>query len=220
MENKKKIQLFYRMILYVLGLWLMAFGAAFSINAQLGIAPKSSFSFVLSLILKTKMGYCVIAVSVIHLVLQILILRKDFSRKNLLQIIPSILFGFLIDLSRQIIGDFVLPTYFGQLVLLISGGLLVGIGVTLYISARFVPLTAEGLCLVISQKYHFAFHNVKNIQDILSVMLAAACSYIFLDELTGIREGTIILALLIGRFVKYARLLILPVINRYVYQEN
>lgn len=213
-KSKDQRNLAVRIIVYFIGLSIIAVAVALSVSTELGVSAGTSYTFVLSLILDTKMGYCVIAVSVLHLVIQLIMLGKEFPLRNLLQIIPAVTFGYLIDFTRDILGEITYSSYMWRLCAIILSCALAGIGVSLYISAHLIPMTADGLCLVIAEKYKFKYHNVKNVSDIAKVALAVIMSFVFLHKLAGVREGTIILALLTGRFVKYANIIFSPIFKK------
>ena len=63
-------------------------------------------------------------------------MRKDFKWINLTQLIFSTIFGYFVDLAKWIVGDFAIPTYAGQLLMLAISILLVAIGVSLYMGGQ------------------------------------------------------------------------------------
>ena len=114
----KKNNWIARVIVYALGLLILAFGVAFSVNSNLGVSPANSFPYVVSLILNQKMGTCVTVIFISYILLQILILRKEFQWINLTQILFSTLFGKFVDFAKMVLGDFCIPTYAGRLLML------------------------------------------------------------------------------------------------------
>ncbi len=64
----------------------MAFGVAFSINAELGTSPVSSIPYVTSLISGLTVGTTTIIVNTVIVLLQIVVLRRHFRLIRLLQI--------------------------------------------------------------------------------------------------------------------------------------
>ena len=100
-----------RVVIYAIGLLVLAFGVAFSVNSNLGVSPVNSFPYVVSLIVGKSLGTCVTVIFISYILLQILILRKDFQWINLTQILCSTLFGKFVDMAKMIVGDFTIPTY-------------------------------------------------------------------------------------------------------------
>lgn len=212
-KNKK---IFLRIALYILGLFILALGVAFSINSSLGVSPVSSLPYIISLIIKKDMGTIVIIVFSAFILIQILLLGKDFQWINLTQLIFSTIFGYFVDFAKFILGDFTIPTYIGQLIMLTISIILVAIGVSLYVDAKLVNMPMEGMVAAINKKVFKkkTFADVKVIMDSTVVVIGIFLSLIFMGKLEGIREGTILCALLVGKTMKAIQKKILPKIEK------
>lgn len=92
--------------------------------------------------------------------------------------------------------------YIIQFLLLLFSCLVVAFGVLLEIQTEVVYLPADGVIVAISQVLKKEFPKVKPFVDTSMVILAAVLSIVFLGYLAGVREGTIISALIIGPIVK------------------
>jgi uncharacterized membrane protein YczE len=90
----------------------------------------------------------------------------------------------------------------GTMGLCIIGIILVGIGVSLEVEANFTVVAGEGLVLAITKVLHTKFGNTKIIFDVTLVLIAAVLSFFFLGKITGVREGTLAAALLVGQISK------------------
>jgi len=193
---------FARLCVYLLGLLITAFGAVFSINSGLGISPVSSLPYVLSLIFDTYIGIFIALLLILFLFFQFLILRRDFKPIQLLQILSSVLYGFFVDIARLIVGDLFIPTYFGQLLMLTISITLLSCGIFLFITANLIPLSAEAFVHTLAQKVpKLLFYRGKMIMDSTIVTLSICTSLLFLGRLYGIREGTILSAIFVGRLI-------------------
>lgn len=83
LEKKLSIsKLINRIIFYIIGLFFLALGVAFSVNSQLGVSPVNSLPYVLSLIIEKDLGTMVIIVFSLYIIIQILILRKEYIKKG------------------------------------------------------------------------------------------------------------------------------------------
>ena len=93
--------------------------------------------------------------------------------------------------------------------------LLVAIGVSLYMGVKLVNMPMEGMTHAISEKIlkKLPFHDVKVIMDCLSVGIGIVLSFVFLGKLEGIREGTVICALLVGKLMKPVQKVLKPIIE-------
>lgn len=143
---------FHRLFVYILGLFVLALGVAFSINSNLGVSPVNSLPYVLSKIAHWDLSLMVTLVFTFYVLLQLLILRKDFKWISVFEIAFSFVFGYFVSLGQLILGDFTIPTYFGQLLMMVISILLIGLGVSMYINARLLPMPMEGLALALSSK--------------------------------------------------------------------
>lgn len=194
------MKIFFRVVIYLLGMFSLALGVAVSVNSGLGVSPVNSFPIAISTVTGFPKGTCVTVVLVIYVLIQIAILRKDFKIKNLLQVVFATIFGYFVDLCLLLIGDFAIPTYFGKLAMLAMSIVLIGLGLALYLAVDIVPMPSEGLSLAITEKLKkYPFHRIKIIFDCTSVTLAIIVSFVGLGTITGVREGTVLTALLAGK---------------------
>ena len=214
----KKNKWIARIAAYAIGLLILAFGVAFSVNSNLGVSPANSFPYVVSLILNTKMGNCVTVIFICYILMQILILRKDFQWINLSQILFSTLFGKFVDFAKMVLDGFCFPTYTGRLLMLAISIVLIAIGISMYMGAKLVNMPTEGLASAIAAKLpNKEFHQTKVMVDCASVGTALILSMCFLGGLQGIREGTIISAIVIGKVIPYANKVTKPILQKFCF---
>ena len=159
-----------RILLYCVGLMFLAFGVAFSVNSNLGVSPINSLPYVISLILKVDLGRCIVGVFVTYMIVQVIIKRKEYKWINLTQLIFSTIFGYFADFAKGVMHGFVIPTYFGQLLMMAISIVLVAIGVAIYMDVKLVNMPMEGMTLAISDCFpNIEFHKIKIIVDCSSV---------------------------------------------------
>jgi uncharacterized membrane protein YczE len=91
----KKDRLLIRCIVQVAGLFIMALGVALSVKADLGTSPISSVPYVYSMGFPFTMGVSTVAINVIFILLQIVVLKKEFQPIQLLQLPVAIILDFL-----------------------------------------------------------------------------------------------------------------------------
>lgn len=123
-----------RYLSFIFILFIIAFGTSLSIRANLGSSPISAPPYVLSLIpgIPLTMGTIVIMMHVLFIIIQILLLRKDFELRQLTQILVSFLFGFYTDVTMWMTSFMQIPATLPHAIgwplqfveLLIGGGLL------------------------------------------------------------------------------------------------
>ena len=71
-----------RLIIYLVGLFIMAFGVSASIISNLGVSPIDTIPYVTSEILKIDMGICTTAIFTCYVLLQMLLLGRRFEAEH------------------------------------------------------------------------------------------------------------------------------------------
>ena len=192
MEKRK------RYLIFLVGLFVNSLGVSLITKANLGTSPISSIPYVLSLNFPFTLGNFTIFFSIFLIVLQLIILRKNFKLEHILQIPVSIIFGYFIDLT-MILFSWVNPeAYIMKIVYLLIGCLILGVGVYMEVLADVVMLPGESFVRAIVLTWKTNFGTTKICFDVSMSVIAAVLSFIFAGSLAGVREGTVIAALLVG----------------------
>lgn len=191
-----------RSLLLCVGLFIMAFGVAFSIKAGLGTSPISSLPYVVSQFTPLSVGTATIVMHIVLILLQILLLRRQYDPVQLFQLPVALVFGVLTDFSVWALRGITVGTYPAQWLLCVVGILLVGIGVSFEVTANVVTLAGEGMVLAVCKAFRVKFANAKVGFDVTLVLIACLLSLIFLHQLSGVREGTVAAAIFVGLTAK------------------
>ena len=187
-----------RYIVFLIGLFINSLGVSLITKADLGTSPISSIPYVLSLNFPLTLGQFTIAFSLLLILIQLVILRRNFKAEHLLQIPISILFGYFIDLTMVML-FFVDPqTYLSSVIHLLIGCVILGFGVYTEVLADVAMLPGESFVRAVSSTWKTEFGSTKVAFDVSLTVIAAVLSLIFSHRLDGVREGTIIAALLVG----------------------
>ena len=209
--RQKTIEYIKRTAVLIIGLIIMSFGVGLSIRADLGTSPVSSIPYVLNIITGMSVGTTTIIVNVIIVLLQIVLLRKKFRSLQLLQLPVCIAFGLLCDVALACMPGVIPQNYWQQWLICAAGIVLVGVGVSLEVTANVTTLAGEGLSLAMCQLFpKIKFGYMKVIVDYSFVVIAVALSFIFLQRLAAVREGTVAAALLVGIIAKTLNRFIVP----------
>lgn len=201
--NKLPIYILKRYLLLLVGLSIMAFGVAFSIKASLGTSPISSVPYVVSLFTPLTVGTATITMHCVFILLQILILRKNYHPIQLMQLPVAFFFGYLTDFGVWAVQGITCNTYWQQWIVCLIGILLVAVGVSFEVKAGVVVLAGEGVVLAICKvlpKVKFGYMKVGF--DVTLVVIACVLSIVFTGRLQGVGEGTVAAALLVGLIAK------------------
>lgn len=204
-----KTEIAKRYLIFLVGLFINSLGVAFITKADLGTSPISSIPYVLSLGFPLTIGQFTIGFSILLILLQIILLRKKFEPVQLLQIPVSVLFGYFIDFSMDVLLYWLAPErYTEKIVFLLIGCLILGFGVFLEVTANVVMLPGEGVVRTINEIIRKEFGVVKICVDMSMCILAVIISLCMFHGVSGVREGTVISALLVGYISKvYGHLL-------------
>jgi len=198
-----KKELLKRYIFFIIGLFVNALGVSFITKASLGTSPISSIPYTLSMGFPFTMGQFTSGLNMILILGQILLLRKKFERVQLLQIPVSFLFSFFIDLTMSGL-YFINPnTYFIKVIFLLVGCIILGLGISMEVIADVVMLSGEAFVKAISSTIKKEFGTTKIAFDTTLTIGACIVSLILFNNIAGIREGTIVAALIVGLIAKF-----------------
>ena len=201
--NKLSVYILKRYLLLLVGLSIMAFGVAFSIKASLGTSPISSVPYVVSLFTSLTVGTATITMHCVFILLQILILRKNYHPIQLMQLPVAFFFGYLTDFGVWAVRGIHCDTYWQQWLVCLAGILLVAVGVSFEVKAGVIVLAGDGVVLAICKVFpKVKFGYMKVGFDVTLVIIACILSLSFTGQLQGVREGTVAAALLVGMLAK------------------
>ena len=187
-----------RYVIFLIGLFVNSLGVSLITKASLGTSPISSIPYVLSLSFPFTLGNFTIFFRVFLILLQLLILRKNFKLEHVLQIPVSIVFGYFIDLTILLFTWVNPQSYVMKIVYLLIGCLILGIGVYMEVLADVVMLPGESFVRAIVLTWKTNFGTTKIFFDVSMAVIAAVLSLGFAGHFNGVREGTVIAALLVG----------------------
>lgn len=203
-----KIELVKRYLIFLAGLFISSLGVSFVTKAELGTSPISSIPYVLSLRFSWTLGNFTIAFSLLLILVQIFILRKNFKAEYFLQIPVSIFFGYFIDKTMLLLNNMHPIFYYQKIIALFAGCIILAFGVYLEVLANVAMLPGESFVRAIVLIWNKNFGNTKVAFDATMCVCAALLSILFFHKLEGVREGTLICALLVGFIARlFGRLL-------------
>jgi uncharacterized membrane protein YczE len=192
-----------RYIIFFVGLFISSLGVSFVTKANLGTSPISSIPYVLSLGFQPTLGQFTIIFSLLLIVLQVILLRKKFKKRDLLQIPVSVVFGYFIDGTMFLLKGLVPESYGFKLLALFAGCTILAIGVYFEVIANVVMLPGEAFVKAVTVSFHTDFGLTKVCFDATMTAVAAVSSALLFHTLSGVREGTVIAALVVGLIAKF-----------------
>lgn len=185
-------------LLLFVSIFIVGFAITLITKAGLGATAVTSLAFVISQFSGLSFGIMTALFNILWVVLQMLILKKEFPKVQLLQILVAFILGFAVDFADVLLHHLNVNSYGQQLALLFLGCILMGFGVFLQLKAATVYNPAEGIVAVISETTQRHFSTVKTIFDSTLVVSSLLLSLLVTGQVVGVREGTIVSALLIG----------------------
>ena len=198
---------FRRYLLFVASLFINAFGIAFITKALLGTSPITSVTYVLSLFTPFTMGIWTILLNLLFVVLEpFLMTRRELKadlRMYLLQIPIAFCFGLFIDFSMFMLFWLEPSAYVMKVTVLLVGCVILALGIALEVKANAAMMAGEYFVKTITRRFHGEFGYVKLGFDITLLTIACILSLVFLSDIQGVREGTVVSALLVGPIVHF-----------------
>lgn len=200
--------MFRRYLLFCVSLFVNALGIAFITKAALGTSPITSVTYVLSMFTPFTIGQWTIMLNLLFVVIEpFLMSRQDLKsdlRMYLLQIPISFCFGMFIDLCMHYILFWLNPlSYLNMIVALLIGCVILAVGIALEVKANAAMMAGEYFVKVITRRFRGVFGYIKLGFDIVLVALACLLSLIFMSGIYGVREGTVVAALIVGPIVHF-----------------
>lgn len=190
-----------RYLWFVLGVLINSFGVALITQAALGTSPISSIPYVLSLRFPITLGEFTFILNLVYIFGQIVLLRRDFQPIQLLQIAVNVIFSAFIDVSMSLL-SWLQPDHIAvKLIALILGCAILGVGISIEVAPDVLVVPGEGIVRAMTQVSGKRFGSVKVFFDCTLVAIALILSFLFFHGLNGLGLGTVISALIIGRFV-------------------
>lgn len=198
MMNKTILRYFY----FLLGLFINSFGIAFITKSALGTSQISSVPYVFSLYFThISFGMMTFIFNMIFIIIQIIILKKDFQPIQFLQILANIIFSSFIDISMYLMNWFQPETLLIRIISLIIGCIILAFGISIEVAPNVIMVPGEGIVKAISDVTNKDFGMVKICFDITLIIIASLCSFFFFHSLQGVGLGTVVSALTVGKFV-------------------
>lgn len=193
-----------RVLVFFIGVFLIAIGMAVSIHADLGTAPIASLPTVLSFATPVSVGTYVMSFNMLFFVLQVLILRRKFKAFQLIQVPLTIVFGLLVDVSMYLTAWIDPASYLEQWFWLLVSVVVLALGIYVEMQPRLTFLPANGIVFVLyTVLQNIPYSRIKIIFDTTIVVISAILSLVLLGGLQGVREGTVFSAFAVGIVIRY-----------------
>lgn len=191
-----------RYFYFILGLAINSFGIAFITKSSLGTSQISSIPYVFSLFFQNiSFGTFTFLFNMLYILLQILLLKKDFHPVQFLQVVANLLFSVLIDISMSALSWFNPDTLVLRGVSLIAGCIILALGISIEVAPNVIVVPGEGIVRAIAQVTGREFGKIKVCFDVILILIALIFSLLFFHNIQGLGIGTIVSAVAVGKLV-------------------
>lgn len=189
--------------LFIFSVFILGLVIALVTEAQLGTTAITSAPYVLSLFTPLSFGMFTMIFNILYVLIEKLIMRSEFKKIQYLQFLVGPILGWAIDFWSQFVVYFARPFYMIRLLMVVIGCFIIACSVILQLKANVINNPAEGVVKAIATKANISFGTVKIGFDVSLVCIAALTSLVVFKTIHGIREGTLISAVITGMFIKW-----------------
>ena len=188
-----------RIALMLAGIAVMALGIDVVVKADLGNSPISATPNVLALgFPAVSFGTFMLGWQCFLVLVQVVLLRREFRLVDLWQIPISVFFGLCIDWFMALLGAAAPTTYLASWLWLAVGMAVLAAGIVMTVVSGTVMNCGEAVVQAVVRKTGARFGTVKVGFDLACAALAVLCALVFMGHLAGVREGTVVCAALTG----------------------
>ena len=199
-RHRKTKQFILRLLVFLAGLIILSLGIDLNTKTQLGISPINSVPFNVHQLTGLPLWVCVYAFYLLFILLQWLLLRRDFPLIQCFQLVTSLVNSVFIQFFDDRIP--VLTTPGLQYSVLILAIVLTAAGISLTAGMKLIPNPGEGAAGAIGTALKKDFGFGKNVLDLGCVAISIAITLIFSRRIANIGIGTVLSMLVTGRIVK------------------
>ena len=198
-----------RLVWFSAGILINSFGIVLITKGALGTSQISSIPYVLSLQLPSiSFGMFSFIMNMVYIVLQALLLRRQFKPIHLLQIVVNVVFSASIDVFMAMLSFYAPQQLFTRVLSAVAGCIVLAFGISVEVAPDLIMVPGEGIVAAISKVSGRRFGSVKVVFDVTLILIAALLSWLFFGNIVGVGVGTLLSAVSVGQFVN--------LINRHV----
>ncbi len=198
-----------RLAWFAAGILINSFGIVLITKGAMGTSQISSIPYVLSLqVPSISFGMFSFIMNMVYIVLQALLLRKQFKPFQLLQIVVNVVFSASIDVFMAMLSFYAPQQLFTRVLSAIAGCIVLAFGISVEVAPDLIMVPGEGIVAAISKVSGWRFGSVKVAFDVTLILIAALLSWLFFGKIVGVGVGTLLSAVSVGQFVN--------LINRHV----
>lgn len=212
-----------RVLFYLTGLVILAFGITLNTKTGLGVSPIISVAFSVSTMLNSNFGdmtfiwYTIFVV--VEIILHIIMSKRDPESgkyfvpdvkkaitADILQIPLCLLFTRFMNLFSDVIpelADNLAGTFVGsmpgRIVFLLAAIICTGVGAVMSLDMRLVPNPGDGIVQALGDFFGRDVGFVKNCFDVFCICFTILVGFVFAGHMIGVGIGTVLAVIGVGR---------------------
>lgn len=197
--DKKRL----RILVYVVGMFILALGLTLNTKANLGVSPIISVPYSISQITGLNFGDLTFVVYAMFVVVQITIHIRLKNHKriasDILQLPLSLIFTRLLNIFTVHI-----PTSQNlgiRFIILTFAIICTGIGAAMSLSMQIVPNPGDGIVQALAERFDKSVGITKNLFDCLNLSITLCISLFIAHQIVGVGIGTVIAVVGVGRVI-------------------
>jgi uncharacterized membrane protein YczE len=203
-----------RIVVMVLGLFLLGFGIGLSQVSTTGVSPISAAASVGTAIARDlsidtiTMGMLSFFMNSMCFMVELALLRRNFNPWQVLQVAALCVMTLSIDFGIFLFGSADVSGLGAKIGFLAASLLLMSLGIHLEVAANVVMVPGDAMVATISYTARKQYSRVKIATDLFFVSLGLLLSLLYFKGIVGIGVGTVVSAVCVGALIKvWARLL-------------
>ncbi|MCM3601696.1 hypothetical protein M3175_13205 [Robertmurraya korlensis] len=203
--------------MFLLSLIIISVGiaASLSLKVSIGVGAYDALAQSISFLTGIKVGTIGMIFNTSCIVGQLILLRKGFKIRHLLQLPLTILIGVVINFFfYEVWGSITIDSYILRVMLLMAALAIVAFALAIMLVLDVVTFPLEGFCMTLSKKTKWNFVFIRQSVDLLCILLVVLLTFGFSLSLT-LREGTVIGMLLMGPLIGFFMKMIQPVLRKF-----
>ena len=187
---------------------------ALAIKANIGVAPLEALQVSFSELSSIKVGTIAIMINFVFIIMQIILLKKEFKRSQYLQFFISFLSGFLVNLWLYDVYRFPVSSYWERIILLAISYLGSTFFLGIVVSLDLITMPLEAFCMAFSRKKNVAFSKVRQIADVVNTAASVLLSLLFHLGF-AVREGSVLAMIVYAPILGYFMKKETPILKKY-----
>lgn len=157
-----------RLILFVLGIFILALGVSTVIRANLGVPTWDVLHIGLAKLIKLSIGRCI---QIVGIVMVLMTAYFEKQRPSIGGILNILLVGFFVN---NILNLNLIPSFTGLIqrgTLLVSGIILMGIGSGMYVASKMGAGPRDGMTLFLSKRFSISVRLSRTLLEITALTI-------------------------------------------------